>query len=151
MAAALPRFLGDRQTVAPASRAARTVSSVEPSLATTTASTPGSVSAAVTVSPIRSASLYAGMTTATGGMRPILVNSPFPVSPVGSDSPARAAKTSVGREVGDGEDRVEAGHREDPPHRWARRGEFELTAALARLAQAGKQHVHAGGVAELHA
>ncbi len=75
MAAALPWFLGDRHTLAPASLAMRTVASVEPSLATTTASTPGSVSAAVTVSPIRSASLYAGMTTATGGMRPMLVNS----------------------------------------------------------------------------
>ena len=69
MAAALPWFLRDRHTVAPASMATRTVASVEPSLATTTTSTPGSVSAAVTVSPIRSASLYAGMTTATGGMR----------------------------------------------------------------------------------
>ena len=68
MAAALPWFRGDRHTVAPASRATRTVASVEPSLATTTTSTPGSDSAAVTVSPIRSASLYAGMTTATGGM-----------------------------------------------------------------------------------
>jgi len=57
-----------RHTVAPARLATRTVASVDPSLATTTASTPGNVSAADTVSPIRSASLYAGMTTATGGM-----------------------------------------------------------------------------------
>src|SRR5712691_3722304 len=115
MAAALPRFLEDRHTVAPASLARGTVASVEPSLATTTASTHGRVSAAVTVSPIRSASLYAGMTTATGGMRPIL----------------------VGREVGDREDRVEPGHVKELPHCRPRRGQLELPAPLARLAQAG--------------
>jgi hypothetical protein len=52
--------------------------------------------------------------------------------------------------VGDREDRVEAGHGQDLPHRGARRGQLKLTAALARLAQAGKKHVHAGRIAEIH-
>src|SRR5215470_3506024 len=131
MAAALPLFLACRSTAAPASSATRAVASREPSSTTTTKSASGSVAAPVTVSPTRSASLYAGMTTATCGIW--LVAGKY-------------------RRVGaDGEDRVEPGHLENLHDRWTRRGKLKLAAPLTCLAQARQQDIHASGVAELHA
>src|SRR5947207_895362 len=52
--------------------------------------------------------------------------------------------------IDQGEHRVEASHLEDLAYRGLGGGDLELAAPLAHPAQAGEQHVHAGGVAELH-
>src|SRR5215471_14952609 len=131
IAAALPLFLACRSTDAPASSATRAVASREPSSTTTTKSASGSLAAPATVSPTRSASLYAGMTTATCGIW------------LGAWEYRRIGT--------DGEDRVEPGHLEDLHDRRTRRSKLKLAAPLTCLAQARQQDIHAGGIAELHA
>src|SRR5882757_3378602 len=65
IAAALPRLRGWRTARAPAASAIAAVLSVEPSSTTSTVCTPAMRAAACTVAAIRSASLRAGITTAT--------------------------------------------------------------------------------------
>ncbi len=106
IAAALPRLRAWRTTIAPATAASLPVPSLEPSSTTTTMSTPGIRTAALTVAPIRSDSFLAGITTARpprGDMAAILV--------------AQLPADCLRRGVRHGEHRFKPRHLQDLPDR----------------------------------
>src|ERR1700728_73264 len=147
IAAPLPRLRACRITAAPASLARLAVPSREPSSTTTTSPAPGIALAAPTVACIRSASFHAGMTTASScasGMSRSYWFCRLVLRYCGLD----ALQIGV---IDEREHRIQAGDLKDLPYRGLGRGDLKLAAPLARAAQAGEQHVHAGRVAELDA